>query len=203
MDTSDRPEWVQSNVACGGAEPVCRTKSSGTPAYHVLLSGRRYYRCEVVDSHPDQEVIVQLSIIGVATGAAVLVAGPAFAGGPGDYHGKPLAQAAVSTAGLGETSPVAADLSADPNWQVYGFQRDGVIYLQVNDLTGQVQLIVGNAGGAYFALPAGRTAARVSLPGQRIAVPADAVRSEVYRAQDVVLVRYRGTGGDIWSIEAP
>ncbi|MGO4555582.1 hypothetical protein AB4Y84_15420, partial [Stenotrophomonas sp. 2YAF22] len=97
-----------------------------------------------------------------------------------------MASAAVSTAGLGETAPAAADISADPAWQVYAFQRDGVVYLQVNDLAGQVKVIIGNAGDAYFVLPAGKSAARVSLPGQRLTVPAAARRFEVYRAQDVV-----------------
>lgn len=145
-------------------------------------------------------------LVGVATGAVLLVAGPALAGkggGVGDYHGSPLAKAAVSTAGLGEANPVAVNLSADPGRLVYGFQRDGVVYLQVNDLTGQVQLIVGNVGGTYFVLPAGKTAARVSLPGQRLPIPATAKRSEVYRGQDVVLVRYASMDGEIWSIESP
>jgi hypothetical protein len=148
---------------------------------------------------------VRSMFFGVVTTAAVFVAAPVFASdrGGGDYHGKPLASAAVSTAGLGETDPAAADISADPAWQVYAFQRDGVVYLQVNDLAGQVKVIIGNAGDAYFALPAGKSAARVSLPGQRLTVPASARRFEVYRAQDVVLVRYASTDGDIWSVEAP
>jgi len=148
---------------------------------------------------------VRSMIVGVVTSAAVFVAAPAFASdrGGGDSHENPLAGAAFSGAGFGEPHPAAADISADPALQVYAFQRDGVVYLQVNDLAGQVKVIIGNAGDAYFALPAGKSAARVSLPGQRLTVPGAARRFEVYRAQDVVLVRYASSDGDIWSIEAP
>ncbi|WP_152593490.1 hypothetical protein [Stenotrophomonas maltophilia] len=181
------------------------TKSSGLSVNHFVVAGRRYYRFEVVCSYPDQEVIVRSIFVGVVAGATLFAAAPVFASdrGGGDYHGSPLASAAVSKAGLGETNPAAADISADPAWQVYAFQRDGMVYLQVNDLTGQVKLIIGNAAGAYFALPAGKSAALVSLPGQRLTVPSTAKRSEVYRAQDVVLVRYATADGDIWSIETP
>ncbi len=41
-----------------------------------------------------------------------------------------------ATSGLGEAMPDAIDLSSDPTWQVYEFERDGVRYVQVNDLSG-------------------------------------------------------------------
>lgn len=123
---------------------------------------------------------------------------PAHAGGPSDFHGKPLA-----TAGLGQSSPLAVNLSQDPAWLLYGFQRDGVTYLQVNDLVGNVQLIIGNAGGAYFVLPAGSNAAKVSLPEQRVSVPAGAVRTSIYQASDFSLVRFRSGDEVIWSVETP
>ncbi|MEG0184888.1 MAG: hypothetical protein RR704_15730, partial [Stenotrophomonas sp.] len=128
----------------------------------------------------------------------MLAAAPAFAGGPSDFHGKPLA-----TAGLGQAAPVAANLSQDPNWLLYGFQRDGITYLQVNDLAGAVHLIIGNAGGTYFVLPAGNSTARVSLPEQRIATPAAASRSEIYRGSDFSLVRYRSGDEVVWAVERP
>lgn len=99
--------------------------------------------------------------------------------------------------------PLAVNLSQDPAWLLYGFQRDGVMYLQVNDLTGNVQLIIGNAGGTYFVLPAGSNPAKVSLPEQRIGVPAGAVRSQIYQASDFSLVRYRSGDEVVWSVEAP
>ena len=128
----------------------------------------------------------------------LLAIAPAYAGGPSDFHGKPLA-----TTGLGQSAPLAVNLSQDPAWLLYGFQRDGVMYLQVNDLTGNVQLIIGNAGGTYFVLPAGNNPAKVSLPEQRIGVPAGAVRSQIYQANDFSLVRYRSGDEVVWSVEAP
>ena len=128
----------------------------------------------------------------------LLAVAPAYAGGPSDFHGKPLA-----TAGLGQSAPLAVNLSQDPAWLLYGFQRDGVMYLQINDLTGNVQLIIGNAGGTYFVLPAGNNPAKVSLPEQRIGVPAGAVRSLIYQANDFSLVRYRSGDEVVWSVEAP
>ncbi|WP_313419488.1 hypothetical protein [Stenotrophomonas sp.] len=128
----------------------------------------------------------------------LLAVAPAYAGGPSDFHGKPLA-----AAGLGQSAPLAVNLSQDPAWLLYGFQRDGVMYLQVNDLTGNVQLIIGNAGGTYFVLPAGSNPAKVSLPEQRIGVPAGAVRSQIYQSSDFSLVRYRSGDEVVWSVEAP
>lgn len=135
---------------------------------------------------------------GAASGIMLLAVAPAYAGGPSDFHGKPLA-----TAGLGQSAPLAVNLSQDPAWLLYGFQRDGVMYLQVNDLTGNVQLIIGNAGGTYFVLPAGSNPAKVSLPEQRVGVPAGAVRSQIYQSSDFSLVRYRSGDEVVWSVEAP
>ncbi|CCP10780.1 hypothetical protein SMSKK35_1379 [Stenotrophomonas maltophilia SKK35] len=141
---------------------------------------------------------MRFSCFGTATGFLMLAAAPAIAGGPSDFHGKPLA-----TAGLGQASPAAVNLSQDPSWQLYGFQRDGITYLQVNDLLGNVQLIIGNAGGAYWVLPAGDNLAKVSLPQQKIQIPAGASRSQIYSGSDFSLVRYRSGGEVIWSVETP
>ncbi|WP_313179718.1 hypothetical protein [Stenotrophomonas sp.] len=150
------------------------------------------------DIYFDLEVIVRFLRSCAAGGIMLLAVAPAYAGGPSDFHGKPLA-----TAGLGQSAPLAVNLSQDPAWLLYGFQRDGVTYLQVNDLMGNVQLIIGNAGGTYFVLPAGSNRAKVSLPEQRIGVPAGAVRSQIYQASDFSLVRYRSGDEVVWSVEAP
>jgi len=141
---------------------------------------------------------VRFSCFGAATAFLILAAAPAFAGGPSDFHGKPLA-----TAGLGQASPAAINLSQDPSWQLFGFQRDGITYLQVNDLLGNVQLIIGNAGGTYWVLPAGNNAARVSLPQQQLQIPAGASRSQIYSGSDFSLVRYRSGSDVVWAVETP
>lgn len=110
---------------------------------------------------------------------------------------------AMAKSGMGESAPLASNLSQDPNWLVYGFQRDGISYYQVNDLAGQVRLIVGKIDDQFFTLPAGKSPARTSLPSQRLALPKNATRYEVYRRPEFSLVVY-GQGADaIWSIEVP
>lgn len=86
-------------------------------------------------------------------------------------------------------------------WQVYGFQRDGVAYFQVNDLVGRVQLIVGTVDGAYWVLPAGEASSQVVLPPEHTPVLHTAVRSEVYRHPAFTLASYRTGENIVWSIE--
>ncbi|WP_313425901.1 hypothetical protein [Stenotrophomonas rhizophila] len=117
---------------------------------------------------------------------------------PSDGNGIALAKS-----GMGESLPLAVNLSQDPNWLVYGFERDGISYYQVNDLAGQVRVIVGKIDDQFFTLPAGKSPARTSLPSQRLVVPGNAVRREVYRRAEFALVVY-GEGNDaIWSVEVP
>jgi len=97
---------------------------------------------------------------------------------------------------------MAVNLSQDPNWLVYGFQRDGISYFQVNDLAGRVQVIIGNTDDVFWTLPAGDGRARVSLPMQQVRHSTNASRVEVYRGPKFSLVRY-GHGGDaVWAVEA-
>lgn len=71
---------------------------------------------------------------------------------PSDGNGIALAKS-----GMGESLPLAVNLSQDPNWLVYGFERDGISYYQVNDLAGQVRVIVGKIDDQFFTLPAGKS----------------------------------------------
>lgn len=60
-----------------------------------------------------------------------------------------------STSGLGQSWPNATDVSATPHWHVYAFQKDGIRYVQVNDLNGGVQGAIATAGGQILLLPIG------------------------------------------------
>jgi hypothetical protein len=117
---------------------------------------------------------------------------------PGGGNGKELAKR-----GLGETKPMADNLSNDPSWQVYGFERDGIAYYQVNDLAGRVQLIIGKADDYFWALPAGDNARRVSLPHDRVAAPAEAAGKVVYRHPEFILVLLGGGADAVWAVEVP
>jgi hypothetical protein len=127
----------------------------------------------------------------------VLAVIPTLAVAQSDNHGVQLAKR-----GLGQSQPLALNLSLDPNWLLYGFQRDGITYYQINDLAGRVQVIIGSADDVFWVLPAGESTAKVSLPTQRVAIAANASRSEVYRSAAFSLVLY-GSGADaVWSVEA-
>ncbi|WP_237715463.1 hypothetical protein, partial [Xanthomonas phaseoli] len=70
-----------------------------------------------------------------------------------------------ATTGLGERSPsAAANLTLDPAWPIYEFQRDGVTYLQINDASGGVRAVVARIDNAMWVLPMGKDADRVSVP---------------------------------------
>jgi hypothetical protein len=70
---------------------------------------------------------------------------------------------AESITGLGESWPNATDVSANPNWHAYVFQKDGVRYIQINDRNGTVHAAFGKAGEMVFALPVGVDAQRVDV----------------------------------------
>lgn len=73
-----------------------------------------------------------------------------------------FAQTASPSTGLGQSWPNATDVSASPQWHVYVFVLNGIKYVQINDLNGNVHAAVGTANGASVVLPAGLDAQNVS-----------------------------------------
>ena len=57
--------------------------------------------------------------------------------------------------GLGQAWPNATDVSASPHFHVYVFVRDGIRYIQVNDLDGTVLGAVAVANNEVLILPLG------------------------------------------------
>jgi len=99
------------------------------------------------------------------------------------------AVAATST-GLGQAWPNAQDVSASTHWHVYAFANNGVQYLQVNDLYGNVRVAFANVNGQFMVLPMGRDAQRISTPQQSAstsstAVPLTSYSETVYRGSGV------------------
>ena len=103
--------------------------------------------------------------------------------------------------GLGNSAPDAPDLSLSPGWRVYGFERDGAEYIQINDVAGAVHLVIGKMGGEFWALPAGASEVPISLPHQVIPPPADANRVLVYENKDFKLHHHRRADDFLWSVE--
>jgi hypothetical protein len=92
--------------------------------------------------------------------AGLLVVGlaaPALAAGP-------------SGTGLGQAWPNAPDVSTSPRWHVYVFTANGVRYVQVNDLNGNVRGAFAAANGRFLVLPMGRDARRIWVPHQPPAI---------------------------------
>ena len=103
----------------------------------------------------------------------------------------------AASRGLGESFPDAVDLATDPTWQVYEFERDGVRYVQVNDLTGAVRAAAGRIGGTAWVMPIGTDADRVAVPGDT--TPAG-VPSLLYRGPGVEVVRYQDGNVTRWLV---
>jgi hypothetical protein len=101
---------------------------------------------------------------------------------------------------LGQQWPNASDVSSSPSWHVYVFERDGVHYVQINDIAGNVHAAFGTANGQYLVLPMGLDAARVyvvapnSVPINGVVVYQDAA-TQVISATD-------GVGASIWTIRS-
>lgn len=82
--------------------------------------------------------------------------------------------------GLGQSWPNAADVSVSPHYHVYVFVRDGIRYIQVNDLNGTVRGAVAIADRVVLVLPVGVDAPYVTT--QHAQVPVTAANAEtVYR----------------------
>lgn len=95
----------------------------------------------------------KLSRAALAVLMAMGATGVAFAGNP-------------PSTGLGQAWPNATDVSSNPHWHVYVFQLNGIKYVQVNDLNGNVLGAIGTAGGQFITLPIGESAQHVSTSPQ-------------------------------------
>ena len=73
-----------------------------------------------------------------------------------------VAKAATPSTGLGQAWPNAPDVSTSPRWHAYVFEKDGIRYIQINDLAGHVHGAFATANGQYLVLPIGSDAATVT-----------------------------------------
>lgn len=106
-----------------------------------------------------------------------------------------LAANSVPSSGLGQSWPNATDVSASPHWHVYVFQRNGVRYVQINDLGGKVRAAFATASGSFLTLPVGSDAARVATPDEPLAVSGSTAGDIVYQDSTVrVLVAPQADG---------
>ena len=114
------------------------------------------------------------TLAAIALLAGVAVAGPAMAGNRG-------------ATGLGQAWPNAQDVSSSPRWHVYVFERDGIRYVQLNDLNCNVRAAFATQGGNFLVLPIGSDASRVATPQDPQPAPANRQGEVVYRDGNVQL----------------
>ncbi|NYI19305.1 hypothetical protein FHR53_003192 [Xanthomonas arboricola] len=115
--------------------------------------------------------------------------------------------------GLGDSNPKATNLSIDPSLAIYELHRDGVTYLQINDVTGVVRAVVARVDNAIWTLPMGKDVERVVLPSaNRIsasmhsndAATLDAIQHDqarlVYKTKNFTVLTRRGATGEQWIV---
>jgi hypothetical protein len=99
--------------------------------------------------------------------------------------------------GLGESAPDASDLSSDPAWKIFQFERDGIRYLQVNDTANSARAAIGQIGATAWVLPIGRDADRVSIQANTQSPVTGRI---LYRDDEIEVVHYRQSNQDRWII---
>lgn len=110
--------------------------------------------------------------------------------------------------GLGQAWPNAQDVSASSHWHVYVFTTNGVRYIQINDLNGNVRGAFATANGQYLVLPMGRDAQRISTPQQPVSTsdtvaPLTSYAETVYRDASVQLNAVPLSDGTTMFMAAP
>lgn len=106
-----------------------------------------------------------------------------------------MADGGLSSTGLGQSWPNSTDVSASPRWHVYVFQRNGVRFVQVNDLNGKVRSAFAAASGSFLALPVGSDAAGVATPDEPLPATGSTAGDIVYQDSSVkVLVAPQADG---------
>lgn len=106
-----------------------------------------------------------------------------------------VAKAATPSTGLGQAWPNAPDVSTSPRWHAYVFEKDGIRYIQINDLAGHVHGAFATANGQYLVLPIGSDAATATATATN-AVAADTGAETVYddgSTQVIAAVQADGT----------
>ncbi|CBA14734.1 hypothetical secreted protein [Xanthomonas albilineans GPE PC73] len=96
--------------------------------------------------------------------------------------------------GLGESFPVAENLSANPAWRVYKFSRDGIAYVQINDAYGRVHAAIGSVGNTAWVMPIGRDADNVGISN------ANMLGTVIYNSDDFTIRLLKGTKSSSWIV---
>ncbi|KLD78459.1 hypothetical protein FZ025_02150 [Xanthomonas hyacinthi] len=102
----------------------------------------------------------------------------------------------IAISGLGESAPQAVDLSTNPAWRIYHFERNGVTYLQINDTTGQVRGAIGRIENTAWVTPIGKEVGAVSI----VDVLDKTRGAVVYDARYFTVQVSSTANGDAWTV---
>lgn len=105
-----------------------------------------------------------------------------------------------AASGLGQPFPSTTDLAADPQWQVYEFERSGIRYTQINDSAGNVRAAVGRVDDVLWVMPIGGDADRVSIDALPVV---SGQRKVLYSTNEVEVILHRTAMGDYWEVRHP
>ncbi|MBB4126255.1 hypothetical protein GGR77_001545 [Xanthomonas translucens] len=131
---------------------------------------------------------MSLAAVGLFACAGYASAQCCASGGSGSPTGK-----AAST-GLGEAAPAATNLSVSPEWGVYEFSRDGITYVQINDVQGRVRAAVGLVGDTAWVMPMGIDVDKVSISSSSV------LGSIIYSSEDFTVRVLNGESGASWIV---
>lgn len=112
------------------------------------------------------------------------------------------AWSAAPSTGLGQAWPNATDVSLSPHYHVYRFVRDGIQYIQVNDLGGTVHAAVAAANGTVLVLPIGVDAAKAKSAATDTAASTSTTET-VYRDANVSVSAAPQMDGSVQILATP
>jgi len=113
------------------------------------------------------------------------------------------AWSATPATGLGQAWPNATDVSLSPHYHVYRFIRDGIQYIQVNDLGGTVHAAIAAANGTVLVLPIGVDAAKAKTATAGTPATASSTAETVYQDANVSVSATPQTDGSIQILAIP
>ncbi|KTF40684.1 hypothetical protein [Xanthomonas translucens] len=113
---------------------------------------------------------------------------------PSDGNTKP------ASTGLGQSQAATQSVTSDAAWNVYEFERDGIHYVQIDDIAGNIRAAVGHIDSAFFVLPIGSDADRVSVPGSTTAVLANTKARKIYGTATFEVWVHQTASGEFWVV---
>jgi hypothetical protein len=101
--------------------------------------------------------------------------------------GSGAAHAQTALTGLGQQWPNATDVSTNPNFHVYVFERGPTRYIQVNDANGTVRGAFARTPYRLSGTPIGVDATQLATPDEPLPAPASAASEKVYQEDTLQL----------------